>query len=299
MNTVSSPSSGIIPLTEWELLQVQGRDAVSFLQGQLSCDVTTANTQDTLLGCYCNLQGRMQAAFRLFQHQEDILLLLPTGMASTMHTALQPYAVFSKVTLTPNPSDLKLLGGLGTSFDSISTDAAIQTISLPDDPQRLLWIGSNNALTALQENLTHSFPCLPTTTWRLQDIIHGIANVFPTTLARWLPHRVNYHLAGGISFTKGCFLGQEVIARLHYRGQLKHHAYRIRLHVSLPIAAGAPIMLPTTDAPVGYIVDSVMDSPQTQQALIIWPAVNDKPTTLTFAHQTCTVEWLSLPYAIS
>ncbi|NKB46844.1 MAG: hypothetical protein GKR77_03575 [Legionellales bacterium] len=299
MNITSQPQSGIIPMTQWEILQVSGPDAASFLQGQLSCDVNTATDQQTLLGCYCNLQGRMQAAFRLWRYQESFLLMLPIGMATALQTALQPYARFSKVTLTPTPDDLMLLATVGLSGIPLLEQANVQIISLPDDAARLLYVGPATCLSQLQTQWHHQYSQLPPTTWQLRDIIHGIANVFVTTQAQWLPHRVNYHLIGGINFTKGCFLGQEIIARLHYKSQLKHHSYRVRLHSAQSLPAGTPITQPKSGSPLGYVIDSVSEANQsTQQALVLLPVTHEKSATLSMLQQAISVDWLSLPYTL-
>jgi folate-binding protein YgfZ len=298
MDIANEPQTGLIELNQWELLQVSGPDAIKFLQGQLSCDVNLASTEQTLLGCYCNLQGRMVAAFRLLRYRENILLLLPAQMATIMREALQKYAVFSKVTLTARPAELGLLGTQGLDQAQLPSIPGTQIVRLPDDNQRLLITGDNDAVAEMRATLDADWPQLPETAWRNRDIAQGIANVFPATQAKWLPHRVNYHLVDGISFTKGCFLGQEVIARLHYKGQLKHHMYRLRLHHPALLTPGSELC--RQDKPIGHIIDSVMETATTQHALAILPITDYRQPTLAIASgEEITVEWLPLPYSLS
>jgi tRNA-modifying protein YgfZ len=298
MNIANEPQTGLIELNQWELLQVSGADAVKFLQGQLTCDVNLASAEQTLLGCYCNLQGRMVAAFRLFSYQENILLLLPAHMASIMQETLQKYAVFSKVTLTAAPTELGWFGTLGLDQTQLPSIPDTQIVRLAKDSQRLLITGTSDAVANMRAALSANWPHLADSSWRKLDIAQGIANVFPATQAKWLPHRVNYHLVDGISFTKGCFLGQEVIARLHYKSQLKHHMYRVRLHHATLLTPGAELY--QQEKPIGHIVDSVMENTTAQHALVILPITHYQQPSLAIASgEEVAVAWLPLPYLLS
>ena len=211
-----------IPLPHLACLRVAGADAKTFLQGQLSCDLDKIDAQHASLAVYCNLQGRVVCSLRVFAIEEDIICILPGELLDETVTLLKKYALFSKVTIAQD-DNLSVYGDLAPS-----TPLAFNEVKHADDTTfvgvglaapRHLCVTTRADSEPSQEGQVDE--------WLLADIQDGIATITEETSARFVPHRLNYQAIGALDFDKGCYLGQEIIARMHYRGQLKHHCYHV------------------------------------------------------------------------
>lgn len=176
-----------IPLTHFAAIAINGANATTFLQGQLTCDVHKITEAHGSLSACCDPKGRIIANFYIFRQGENYYFLLPKSMVPFTLHHLKKYAVFSKVELA--------------AVDDLRT-----TIRPPVDIE----------ITEIKEN-----------TWRALNIDVGLAWIYPQTTASLIPQMINLQRWGGaLSFTKGCYIGQEIIARTHYLGKLKRHLYR-------------------------------------------------------------------------
>jgi len=210
----------LAPLSHFGLLKVSGPDTQTFLQGQLTCDMQEVTTNNSCLGAYCNQQGRIIAAFRIFQYSEAYYLRMPKAIVDPTLDKLNQYALFSKVKLQNATDEL-----LGIGVTGVKSLAHENSIVMPIGHARFECYGPAAAIQQLIEKL--DLPMLDPWVWQLLDIRSGIPNIYLETQEKFLPHRINYHLINGINFNKGCYLGQEIIARMQYRGKLKHHMYRV------------------------------------------------------------------------
>jgi len=176
--------SGSYWLNNWGALLISGDDAERFLQGQLTCDVSSL-ADKSALGAYCNLKGRMIALFYIQKYQDVFRLFMPQSIIQTIEATLKRYVLRSKVIIEKSSAHV------------IVTNQNFELLDdLPDSLQ-------------------------PENAWLALQIQSGIGFLNHNTIGLFLPQELNIDTLGGVSFTKGCFLGQEVIARLHYRGQLK------------------------------------------------------------------------------
>jgi hypothetical protein len=198
------------------LIQVQGPDAKTFLQGQLTCDLNTVTAQQSQLGAHCNLKGRMISLFRVMQWgPEHYMLSLPLTMVSSALQNLKKYAIFSKVTIDDQSQQFIKIGIAGDQAPStIATVNADYVLQYPDSSLPRFEIYTTSALTP-------SFSKKDPLWWAQLDIQAGIPTVYPETIEMFLPHHVNLFALGGIGLEKGCYLGQEIIARMHYKGNIK------------------------------------------------------------------------------
>lgn len=218
-------------LPHLSLIRLTGPDVTNFLQGQLTCDVKNLPAQTAQLGGYCNIQGRLMAVFYITHLEQDIGLILPSSIATSVITLLEKYGRFSRTRCTLEPTPL--YGNLSLQDDKIGT-----TIALPGLPHRRL------SLTPLFTNETLQ-------DWQAMDIAQQIPWIYPETQDMFLPHHINLPTLGGVAFDKGCYLGQEIIARMHYRGQIRKHPYTIQGQGPFPIP-GTPVI--GTNGPVGAIL---------------------------------------------
>lgn len=178
--------SALIPVHYFSLITIAGKNASAFLQGQLTCDVREINKTRSLFGACCNHKGRMMANFFIFQRKKNYYFLLPKSMVGPTITHLKKYAVFSKVELT-----------------------------VADNVKATEYQGSEIVLKEMDEN-----------TWRLANIKAGRVWIYPTTSDVLIPQMINLQKWGGVNFNKGCYIGQEIIARSEYLGKLKRYLYR-------------------------------------------------------------------------
>jgi folate-binding protein YgfZ len=216
-----------IAIPQLGLLKVAGTDAKKFLQGQLTCDLTDVDHNGPQLAAFCQPQGRVIALFYLFKHEEAYYLLLPRSMLSLTIAALKKYAIFFKVTLSEADTHWKIFDA--SNDCSPSNDSIIIRMS----EARYIHIdrSHDHATTTHDSNEE----------WHLATIRAGIPTIHPETSGKFLPHDLNLHQLNAISFNKGCYTGQEIIARMHYRGKLKNHLYHATLSTTSPPILGADI----------------------------------------------------------
>lgn len=222
---------------DFSLLSASGPDARRFLQGQLSCNLDELTGQRSLPGAYCNLKGRVIADFLVIERGEQLLLRCEPGMAEVLRERLAKYAVFFKVELNEVSAQWERAGVIGDT--AVERFAGAIGIDVPQ----------SNWATLRHENLTTVripgprprlellFPAdaeLPAhkvtgneSDWRLEDIRAGIVHVTAERSEQYTPQVLNYDLDGTINFRKGCYTGQEVVARMHYRGKASKRLYRL------------------------------------------------------------------------
>ncbi len=234
------------------LLSVSGVDAATFLQGQLTCDITDVTVDQHRLGAYCNLKGRIRALFRIFLHLDTYYLQLPIGVLPSAMAELKKYARFSKVTiqdvsplwyrlgifyptqqthptlLTPFKSQFPFKSNPFNNHQTTRVDGTI-CLSLPSPAPRMELLGPYDSLQTLIEQLSDSIQVRDFEFWKSLDIQAGIPEIWSETIEQLLPHSIDLPALGAVSFQKGCYCGQEIVARMEYRATLKRHMYRANL----------------------------------------------------------------------
>ncbi|MBV8803013.1 MAG: folate-binding protein YgfZ [Gammaproteobacteria bacterium] len=223
----STIKPAIIDLSHLGWLKITGSDAKKFLQGQLTCNMEEVSISQSRLGAHCNPKGRIISLFKIFYFNESYYLQMPREMVSIALNALKKYAVFFKVVLSDASNELVCLGYFGYSLDfAIFPPNQDEIISFNNlliskvSDNRYELIGNVECISELKKQISHA-EILSINDWKYQDITVKIPQVYPETSEKFLPHELNLHLTNGISFNKGCYTGQEIIARMHYRGQLK------------------------------------------------------------------------------
>lgn len=189
---------------QFQPLLIKGPDATTFLQGQLTCDMSTITDQPSF-GAYCDNRGRMIANFMIEVINDGFRLWLPNGLRDVFVEIIQKYAAFSQV-------EMQTIDDLTPSFET-------------------------NRLTNIQNNIT----------W-----------LAPETSAKFTPQMINWEKLGGVSFTKGCFLGQEIVARTQHLGKLKRHLHQFTAVGSRLPAIGSHIL--ANETTVGTICDVTLNN---------------------------------------
>ncbi len=253
---------GIAALPHLGVIRVQGADAASFLHGQLTQDFTLLGESDARLAAFCTAKGRVLATFIGFKRSADEILLITSR--DVLPAALKRLSMFvmrAKAKLSDASEEFTLLGLAGPSAveaaDSTaawqpwklnaSGDARIVTLYPAADVARALWVAP---VTAAQPQ----GPALSTELWLWGEVRSGVA----TTLAQpvveaFVPQMLNYESVGGVNFKKGCYPGQEIVARSQFRGTLKRRAFVV--HADSEMATGQEVFTAgNADQPAGTVV---------------------------------------------
>lgn len=227
-------------LNNFDLIAVSGDEATSFLQGQLSCNLSKLTVQCTLLGTYCDLKGRVISDMRVLLLGQDILLLCQSGMGIALRKTLDKYIVFSKAKTALKTAQFERYGVYGPDASATVADLfgavpqgpgealAIQdavVYRLPDSQARfeILVATDNDALIERIQSLDVTDDLEE---WDLADIRQGIVHIHPDIQESYTPQLLNYDLTEHVDFKKGCYTGQEIVARMHYRGTAKKRLFR-------------------------------------------------------------------------
>lgn len=247
------------------ILAVRGPDANKFLQGQVTCNLNYLSDSHSSLGARCTPKGRMQSSFRILSVSDGYLLAMASDLLEAQLTDLKKYAVFSKSKLTDESQDwlrIGLSGGddalrslgleLAETADSVARSDELLALRLRDGRAEL-WIPASQA-AAVQAQLASQLPQAPLNDWLLAQVRAGIGQVMGSTRELFIPQMINLQAVGGVSFKKGCYTGQEIVARMQYLGKLKRRLYRLELHDNqLPEPATA-LFSPTHTSSVGEVV---------------------------------------------
>lgn len=301
----------LIALQQQGVLSIQGPDAVKFLQGQVTCDVRELANNQTRLGAQCNIKGRMLLCFRALQPQnEQLLLRFHKNLIANGLSSFGKYIVFSKAKLTDATKNYRYIGIAGPKAHEIVTKVFGVIPNANDE-----WQSSNgNLIIRINEN---RFECwlnpdeaeaiwkqIATYTtkageslWSLLNIQAGLGDISLDTFETFTPQAINFQLVNGINFRKGCYTGQEIVARLHYRGTLKRHMYRFEftLQNNLLPAEGSELKNAAGKS-IGEVVLAAQKS-ETRGELLA-SVVDDERADIYLANNPQKLELLPLPYAI-
>jgi folate-binding protein YgfZ len=258
-------SAFFCPLSHEGVLAVRGSDAAKFLQGQLTCNLNYLSDTQASLGARCTQKGRMQSSFRILLQGDGVLLAMANELLEPQLADLKKYAVFSKSKLTDESaawvrfgvSDAdQVLASLGLELPA-ETDSVVRSddlIAIRVSPGRAeLWAPAAQAET-LHSQLAGQLNEGELNQWLLGQIRAGIGQVMPQTRELFIPQMLNLQAIGGVSFKKGCYTGQEIVARMQYLGKLKRRLYRLSLAASELPEPGTPLFSPTHNSAIGEVV---------------------------------------------
>ncbi len=258
----------IAPLPHLGLIECAGEDAKSFLQNQLTSDVNHLEEDSAQYSSWCSPKGRMLASFILYRRGTDYLALLSADLQEFIQKRLQMYVLRSKVKVINRTIDHAIMGLAGPQAEAALQEAGLTVPPAPMrtaaastgtvlrlDQSRFIVVTANTTAPALWEALlVHARPA-GTPVWEWLDIQAGIPRIAEATKEAFVPQMANFDKIGGVSFHKGCYPGQEVVARTRYLGKIKRHLYRF--HAPQPIAAGTQILpAKTPDQPCGLVANA-------------------------------------------
>lgn len=297
-------------LTNKQLLLVKGPDAGKFLQGQVTCDVKELNEPVTRLGAQCNPKGRILLSFRALQmNNETIALRLPASMMESAQKTLGKYIVFSKAKLQDGGNDFVLFGLFGDSAAAVASTFFQQLPTtyegwIEKDGSYLIQLAANRfecwvataTVDSFLDAIEKKTQKVIADEWQLLDIAAGIGEVYPESYELFTPQELNYQLVNGINFRKGCYTGQEIVARLHYRGKLKRHMYRFEYKNDQIPPPGTTIINSLSGQNAGTVVMAALN--QQGKIELLASLLDEQIDQAKVESATEKLSQLSLPYAI-
>jgi folate-binding protein YgfZ len=260
-------------LTDFGIIAATGDDAASFLHTQLTNDVETLGSGQARLAGYCTAKGRLLATMLIWRTGDEIRLMLPRELLAPMQKRLQMFVLRAKVKLRDASSEHAILGLTG-SIDTAALGAYLpgesnasyskqdgelgSLIRLPDADgvPRSLWVADIEQAMAAWTVLAGVLKPASPAAWRLTDIEAAIPWVVQATQEKFVPQMINYELIGGVNFKKGCYPGQEIVARSQYLGKLKRRMLPARLSGAEAAAGMEVFSEKDPEQPCGMIVNA-------------------------------------------
>ena len=221
-------------ISQQGLVRFSGEDAQMFLHNQLSCDVAALTNGRSTYGAYCTPKGRMLASFLLWRSEQGFFMQLPSSLREPIQKQLSKFILRSKVKAADASGDWTVIGVAGKDATALAQRAVGQApqnvhdvtntpdamvIRLPGDRYEI--VAARDKAPRILESLATGAEKSDPEHWDWLDIRAGIPTILPETQEQFVPQMVNLDLIGGVSLTKGCYPGQEIVARMHYRGTLK------------------------------------------------------------------------------
>lgn len=274
-------------LEHFGTLIVTGPEAKSYLQGQLSFDLDRLTPERIELATCNSAQGRVQAVTWLIERDDAIVLLLPTPMLESTLARLKKYVLRAKVKIESGTQRFAVYGSSGASND------APRTHRVHEGRSYIRWLGeSSRSLCIAEPDLEAASDAEFAEEWRRADIAAGLPQVYPQTHEAFVAQMLNADLLGGIGFEKGCYTGQEIIARTHYRGAVKRRMFRFRSEGPAP-APGTRVLAGEQHA--GDVVDAVATSTGCELLAVVTLAQADASLALD-TPERANLNRLTLPY---
>jgi folate-binding protein YgfZ len=279
------PDRGWATISSQTLVRVSGSGTDKFLQGQFSQDLKEVRPDNSPRAAACTPKGRAYALVRMVRQGEDVLFDLPNELAEQTTTHLKKFLMLFRGTTMATESDACLIGILGHDIaDSLLAGASDRL----NQPGRTEQIGNHRLirtqdtaegtpryefwqLGALETDQKAAFDAASQaneTDWQASEIAAGVPSLTPGTRESFVPQMLNWQHLQGVHFKKGCYTGQEVIARMHFLGQLKKSLFRLQIEsVDVPPAPAEPVLV--DERPVGEVVNAVQYTDGSVQALAV------------------------------
>jgi tRNA-modifying protein YgfZ len=247
----ASQLQGITALPHLGVIQAQGEDAANFLHNQLSNDVLLLPVGQSRLAAFCSAKGRMQASFVIIKTAPDtVLLVLSLDLLAQTLKRLSMFVLRAKVKMSDATGQWQMRGLLGDSaramvghvppWQTTSKDAAHAVALYP------AVLGESKILRALclapSDQALPEGPHVPTEVWQWAEVMSGVTLVSQSVFEAFVPQMLNYESVGGVNFKKGCYPGQEVVARSQFRGTLKRRTALV--HSPVVLTAGQDVFTP-------------------------------------------------------
>ncbi len=310
------PADFAAPLTHLGLIAVSGEDAAHFLHNQLTNDVEHLGSAEARLAGYCSPKGRLLATFLAWKSSVNIMLQLPREIQPAVQKRLQMFVLRAKVKLADSTPGHVLLGLAGNKAAALlaqwfpvlpaapygKVDSAAGTLLRVADSAgvpRYQWIATLESAQQAWPILARTLQAVGPQVWRLTEIQAGIPHITQATQEQFVPQMINFELIGGVNFKKGCYPGQEIVARSQYLGKLKRRALLASISTT-ETKAGMEVFSPADPGqPCGMIVNAENSAPEQTDCLVeIKLAATQSGTVHLGSADGPALRFAALPYAL-
>ncbi|WP_250513113.1 folate-binding protein [Caballeronia sp. INDeC2] len=226
-----------MPLTQFGVIDVKGEDAASFLHNQITNDVQHLDASTARLAGYCSPKGRLLGSFLMWRTADAVRLLIARDVQAAVQKRLSMFVLRSKAKLSDATAEVAAIGfagdvraALSGIFDALPDGVHVKVegphgalIRVPDAAHRprFLWVGPKADVEAQRAQLDEKLKRVPEQMWDWLDIHAGEPRITHATVEQFVPQMVNFDVLGAVNFKKGCYPGQEIVARSQYRGTIK------------------------------------------------------------------------------
>ena len=251
---VNLPNTGII--------KIEGADAQNFLHNQFTNDLRLVNEQSSQLSSYCSPKGRILALFRIFKHGDAYYMALPKAIVEPTIKRLRMFVLMSKVVLTDVSNEMghlgfsgpesatqlhAVLGDVPNDMDGVCHHDGVTIIRIPGPQPRFDLFAPRERMTTLQQALAAHASTADANSWELLDIHAAIPTIHPQNVEAFVPQMVNLQAIKALNFKKGCYPGQEIVARMQYLGKLKRRMYLAHVDGAILPQPGATLFGPANE----------------------------------------------------
>lgn len=303
-------------LSHQGLIALSGPDTEQFLQGQVTSDVSKVTLEHSQLSAHCNPKGRMLASFRIFRRDDVYYLRLPREMLDSTLKRLRMFVLRAKAVLEDASDTLVSTGLSGPNAETllqahlsqvpVQVDEVVQAegitvIRLPGIYPRFEIYAERKDMQKLWTALVAQTTPVGPESWKLLNIQAGIPTIYPETTDTFVPQMTNLHLMNGVSFKKGCYTGQEIVARSQYLGKLKRRMYRAHVNSNTRPHPGDGLFSPQTDPnqSAGKIVNAASHPQDGYEVLaVVLIGCAEGNAVLLGDDKGPQLEFESLPYAV-
>lgn len=304
------PPNYLCELASESIIEVSGDDTLKYLQGQLTADLNRLSQEQALRTCHCDAKGKTLHIGLMAKWQDAMLLIGSSDSAKLSLAALKKFGVFSKVTIEEKQASLCLFAGKGQQVNAWIHHLFGQTPSHPmecvqsshggaicigAEGHYLVWLSAALAQNALSE---YADALVDESIWYAEQLLAGIPRLSTQTVEQFVPQMLNLQSVDAISFTKGCYMGQETVARAKYLGKNKRATYLLKADVAMAVQLNDKLQLLLGDnwKPTGNVINSVTLATQTW-LLAVLP--NDLNSDDTLSYQDIEFTLQPLPYELT
>ena len=297
------PRDGVTPLNHLGVIRVAGEDAAKFLHGQLTQDFALLDEQHARLAALLTAKGRMLASCIAFKRSDaEVLLVCARDLLAPTLKRLSMFVLRAKARLSDASGDYALYGLLGDAARAAlpegdepwakmdAGDASVVRLYPADGQPRALWLAPAASPAPAGAPTSEAL-------WLWSEVRSGVATLTAPVVEAFVPQMLNYESVGGVNFKKGCYPGQEVVARSQFRGTLKRRAYLA--HAPAPVAVGAEVFAQDdAEQPVGLVVQAAAAPGGGVDALVSLQIAATAGALQVGAAQGVPLTLLPLPYAL-
>ncbi|KND58201.1 Folate-dependent protein for Fe/S cluster synthesis/repair in oxidative stress [Candidatus Burkholderia verschuerenii] len=301
-----------MPLTQFGVIDIKGEDAASFLHSQITNDVQHLDASTARLAGYCSPKGRLLGSFLMWRSTDAVRLLIAHDVQAAVQKRLSMFVLRSKAKLSDATPEIAAVGfagdvrkALSGIFDALPDGVHVKVegphgalIRMPDAAKRprFLWVGPKADVEAHFARLDETLKRAPDTMWDWLDIHAGEARITHATVEQFVPQMVNFDVLGAVNFKKGCYPGQEIVARSQYRGTIKRRTALAHAQAATP---GAELFnADDPGQPCGMVINAAPAQDGGVDCLVeIKLAALDKSSVHVGAAGGPALTFLALPYA--